>query len=167
MDRASVVFDSRATYDDGSCYAYVLGCTDSLAQVSPIFNATPNPHLNLNPNLNPNPYPNPDPNQNFRPSATLRAECAYDGGCVRGASGEDITPLGFCHDESPPPSPALPPPPPAGGRRLGHASTPSASALDAYCVDTPGWSSSSDNTCAEYVSLRWCAAWLGLGLRHG
>ena len=51
MDRASVVFDSRATYDDGSCYAYVLGCTESLAQVSPIFNATPNPHLNLDPNF--------------------------------------------------------------------------------------------------------------------
>ena len=96
--------------------------------------------------------------QNFRPSATLRAECAYSGGCVRGAGGEDITPRGFCHDESPPPPPALPPPPPAGGRRLGHASTPSASALAAYCADTPGWSSSSDNTCAEYAALRWCAA---------
>ena len=61
MDRASVVFDSRATYDDGSCYAYVLGCTDSLAQASPIFNAIPNPHLNLNPNLNTNPNPDPKP----------------------------------------------------------------------------------------------------------
>ena len=175
MDPTSYVYDAGATYDDGSCYTYVLGCTDSLAQ-------------------------------NYRPRANERADCGYFGGCVRGVNGRDITPLGFCHDESPPPPPALPPAAPAPAppavpphppgwvrrtrqleveaatagamaaeaaeatgttgatgaerrtRQLLHAGTPSASALAAYCVDTPAWSSASNNTCAEYLSFRWCAA---------